>query len=163
MDENTSSNERHEKKRGGLFFPLLLLSAGVLLLMSNFGYLPGGFWGVVQMYWPVLLIGAGLDGLIRGNGITASLLVAGFGGILLSGNLGYISITTWDLLAKGWPLILIGMGLDIIIGHRTALRSIIGLLFAFLLIAGLVWVADLSLSGMITTQNFNQKYQNETS
>jgi len=163
MDENSSSNERHEKRRGGLFFPLLLLSAGVLLLMSNFGYLPGGFWGFVQMYWPALLIVAGLDGLIRGNGITVSILVAGFGGVLMAGNLGYITVTTWDLLAKAWPLIFIGMGLDIIIGHRTAVRSIIGLLFAFLLIAGLVWMADLSLPGLVTSQNFNQKYQNETS
>lgn len=162
MDENTSNN-RPRRERGGIFFPLLLLTAGVLLLLSNFGYLPGGFWGFVQIYWPFLLILSGLDGLIRGNGITASILIAGFGGILLAGNLGYISISAWELLAKAWPLLLIGIGLDIIVGRRTIGRSIVGLALAFCLIAGLVWVADLSLPGSVRSKDFSQKYHNETS
>ncbi|GAP20638.1 LiaF transmembrane domain-containing protein [Leptolinea tardivitalis] len=162
MDEN-SSNERNYRKRRGIFFPLLLLTSGVLLLLSNFGYLPGGFWGFVELYWPVLLMAAGLDGLIRGNGITASVLIIGFGGVLLAGNLGYIEISAWELLTKAWPLILIGMGLDIIVGHRTVARSLIGLFIAFLLIAGLVWVADFSLPGSVKTQEFNQNYRQESS
>lgn len=162
MGEQDSNESRH-RNRGGIFFPLLILTAGVLLLMSNFGYLPGGFWGFVEIYWPVLLVLMGLDGLIRGNGITGSLLVAGFGGILLAGNLGYIEISAWEILTKGWPLILIAFGLDIIVGHRSAARSIIGLLLAFVLIAGLVWLADLSLPGSVKSQDFQQKYQDETS
>lgn len=162
MNENNSS-ERHNRNRRGVFFPLLLLAAGTLLLLSNFGYLPGGFWGFVELYWPVLLILAGLDGLIKGNGITASVLVVGFGSVLLAGNLGYISISAWELLTKAWPLILIGIGLDVIIGHRTVARSLIGLILAFLLIAGLVWVADLSLPSSVKAQEFSQKYHNESS
>ncbi len=162
MDEN-NSHDRKDTNRRGIFFPMLLLTAGVLMLLSNFGYLPGGFWGFVEIYWPALLIFAGLDGLIRGNGITSSILVSGFGCVLLAGNLGYITITAWDLLSKAWPLILIGIGLDVIIGHKTAIRSVAGLIMAFLLIAGLVWVADLSLPSSVQTQDFRQKFQNESS
>ncbi len=80
---------------------------------------------------------------------------------LLAGNLGYISLSTWELLVKGWPFILIGCGLDIIIGRRTAIRSVFALLMAFLLIAGLVWIADLSIPGSTHMEEFHQKYQNE--
>ncbi|NMB54740.1 MAG: hypothetical protein GYA15_08560 [Leptolinea sp.] len=161
MEEN-NSNYRPPKERHGIFFPLILLTAGVLLLLSNLGYLPGGFWGFVEVYWPILIIICGLDGLIRGNGITGSLLIAGIGVVLLAGNLGYISLSAWELLAKGWPLILIGIGLDIIIGKRTVFRSIFSLIMAFVLIAGLVWLANFSLSDSITTREFRQDYQNET-
>ena len=163
MTENVPEENRKERKRRGLFFPLLLLSAGVLLLMSNMGYLPGGFWNFVQTYWPALLILAGIDGLIKGEGITASVLIAGVGGLLLAGNLGYGSISAWDLLSKGWPLILVGIGIDIIIGRHTVARSIIGIFMALILIGGMFWVADLAIPGSIHSMDFNQPLRNETS
>jgi hypothetical protein len=165
MSENIPEeiNERRPRRRRGLFFPLLLLSAGVLLLMSNFGYLPGGFWGFVQTYWPALLILAGLDGLIKGEGITASVLIAGVGGLLLAGNLGYASISAWDMLSKGWPLILIGIGVDIILGRHSIARAIIGIFMALVLIGGMFWLADLSFPGSVNAQDFSQPYKNETS
>lgn len=165
MSENIPemTNERRPHKRRGLFFPLLLLSAGVLLLMSNFGYLPGGFWNFVQTYWPALLILAGLDGLIKGEGITASVLIAGVGGLLLAGNLGYASVSAWDMLSKGWPLILIGIGIDIILGRHTIARAVIGIFMALVLIGGMFWLADLSFPGSVNSQDFSQPYKNETS
>jgi hypothetical protein len=159
-DDNYDRNER--RGRRGIFFPLLLLSAGILLLLSNFGYLPGGFWGFISLYWPVLLIFAGLDGLLKGEGITGSVLFAGFGAVLLAGNLGYITITTWDLISKAWPLILIGIGLDIIIGRRTVGRVFLGLGLAAVLVLGLVWVSNFSSTQGMHVQEFDQKFQNET-
>jgi hypothetical protein len=163
MSENLPEETRHERKRRGLFFPLLLLGAGVLLLMSNFGYLPGGFWGFVQTYWPALLILAGLDGLIKGEGITASVLIAGVGALLMAGNLGYASVSAWDMLSKGWPLILVGIGVDIILGRHTVARAIIGIFMALVLIGGMFWLADLSFPGSVHSMDFNQTYKNETS
>jgi hypothetical protein len=159
-DDNFDRPER--KERRGIFFPLLLLSAGILLLLSNFGYLPGGFWAFITLYWPVLLILAGLDGLIKGEGVTGSVLFAGFGAVLLAGNLGYISITTWDLISKAWPLILIGIGLDIIIGRRTLGRVLLGLGLAVVLVLGLFWVSNFSGQRGVQVQEFNQKYQNDS-
>ena len=159
-DDNFDGPAR--KERRGIFFPLLLLAAGILLLLSNFGYLPGGFWAFVSLYWPVLLILAGLDGLFKGEGVTGSLLFAGFGAILLAGNLGYISITTWDLISKAWPLILIGIGLDIIIGRRTFGRVLLGLGLAAILVVGLVWISNFAGPRGLRVQDFTQKYENES-
>ncbi|MEI8132481.1 MAG: DUF5668 domain-containing protein [Leptolinea sp.] len=161
MIEN-NSDRPEGKRRRGIFFPLLLLAAGILLLLSNFGYLPGGFWGFVSTYWPVLLILAGLDGLVKGDGVTGSILFAGFGAVLLAGNLGTISLTTWDLISKAWPLVLIGIGLDIIIGRRTLGRVLLGLALAVLLVFGLVWVSNFSGPRGLNVTEFNQKYQNES-
>jgi len=110
-----------------------------------------------------LLILAGLDGLIKGEGITASVLIAGVGGLLLAGNLGYASISAWDMLSKGWPLILIGIGVDIILGRHTIARAIIGIFMALVLIGGMFWLADLSFPGSVHSMDFSQPYNNESS
>lgn len=165
MSENLpEENNRHERKRRrGLFFPLLLLGTGVLLLLSNFGYIQGGFWGFVETYWPALLILAGLDGLIKGEGITSSLFIAGVGGLLLAGNLGIATISAWDMLAKGWPLILVGIGIDIIVGRHSVARAVIGIFMAILLVGGMFWLADISFPGTGRSMEFTQPYQDESS
>jgi len=38
----------------------VLIGAGVLLLLSNLGYLPWQSWNVLWRLWPLLLIGVGV-------------------------------------------------------------------------------------------------------
>ncbi len=47
--------------RRSIFWPLLLIIAGVLLLLANFGLIRANAWDLIQNGWPVLLIAAGLD------------------------------------------------------------------------------------------------------
>jgi hypothetical protein len=47
-----------------LFWPLVLIGAGVMLLLSNLGYLPWQSWNVLWRLWPLLLIAIGIDLLI---------------------------------------------------------------------------------------------------
>ena len=47
-----------------VFWPLVLISAGVLLLLTNLGYLPWESWNLVWRLWPVLLVALGIDVLI---------------------------------------------------------------------------------------------------
>ena len=46
------------------FWPLVLISAGILLLLSNLGYLPWQSWNILWRLWPLLLIALGIDVLI---------------------------------------------------------------------------------------------------
>jgi hypothetical protein len=50
--------------RGPIFFPLVLVVLGFLLLFSNLGYIQFDFWQFIRTWWPLLLIIGGLDILI---------------------------------------------------------------------------------------------------
>jgi hypothetical protein len=50
--------------RGPIFFPLVLVVLGFLLLFSNLGYIQFDFWQFIVTWWPLLLIIGGLDILI---------------------------------------------------------------------------------------------------
>ncbi|HEY84653.1 MAG TPA: DUF4097 domain-containing protein [Chloroflexi bacterium] len=58
------------------------------------------------------------------------------GGILLLSNLGILPPNSLSLLWRFWPLILVIMGLDILLGRKSAIGSIITSLVAILLIGG---------------------------
>lgn len=48
-------------RQGSFVFPLLLIAAGVILLLTNLGYLPRPVWSSLLRLWPVVLIALGLD------------------------------------------------------------------------------------------------------
>jgi hypothetical protein len=56
-------NRSHHPYRS-LFWPVLLIGAGVILLFSNLGIIPGVNFLVLLRLWPLLLIVAGLDLLV---------------------------------------------------------------------------------------------------
>lgn len=69
--------ERRERRRArtraferadGLFFPLALITVGVLLLLANMGRLPDPNWSVFIRFWPLFLLSAGISVLARGAG-----------------------------------------------------------------------------------------------
>lgn len=71
-----------------IFWPILFIAAGVLLLLSNLGYLPPLSWGVLWRLWPVLIIALGIDLLIGqrsviGTIISAVLICVLVGGLVL--------------------------------------------------------------------------------
>lgn len=47
--------------------PSILITAGILLLLNNLGYLSWSVWGQISKFWPVLLIMAGLLMVIGGR------------------------------------------------------------------------------------------------
>lgn len=63
------------------------------------------------LYWPLMLIGSGV--------------------ILLLYQLNLLRISSWTLLWRYWPVILILVGIDILFGRRSVFGSILSLLLAF--------------------------------
>jgi len=80
-----------------LFWPLMLIGAGVLLLLSNLGYLPWQSWAVLWRLWPLLLIALGIDVLI-GRRSTVGAIISGLLILLLIG--GAVGVV---LFAKNIP------------------------------------------------------------
>jgi len=73
---------------------------------------------VPSFFWPLVLIGAGV--------------------LLLLANLGYVPWQSWNALWRLWPVLLIALGIDVLIGRRSMLGAIVSGLLILALIAGAV-------------------------
>jgi hypothetical protein len=71
-----------------------------------------------SLFWPILLIGAGVTFLLS--------------------NLGLLPADPWPLLWNLWPLILVIIGLDILLGRRSVLGGVFSAIFALLFVGAVV-------------------------
>ncbi len=71
-----------------------------------------------SFFWPIVLVGAGV--------------------LLLLSNLGYISWTSWNLLLRLWPVLLIALGIDLLFGRRSIAGAILSGLLILALLGGVV-------------------------
>jgi hypothetical protein len=70
-------------------------------------------------------------------------LLLSLGGLLLLQVLGLLPVGLWELLIRLWPLLLIALGLDMLIGHRSRGRALL-----VLFLAGLLLIASLLLAAL---------------
>ncbi len=133
--------QKRPQTRRDYFGPLLLIIIGLIFLASNLGLLPGEGWGTVFRLWPLLLIVAGLNDLLRGDGLIWPLLMMAVGAFLLLNYFGPREYVSWSSLLKLWPILLIAGGIDLILKEHTIWTTIIGLVLAAALIGGGYWLA----------------------
>ena len=67
---------RSHHRSPSFFWPLVLIGAGVLLLLSNLGFVSWESWNLVWRLWPLLLIGLGIE-LLVGRRSTLGAIVSG--------------------------------------------------------------------------------------
>ncbi|MEI7499911.1 MAG: DUF5668 domain-containing protein [Bacteroidota bacterium] len=89
---------------------VIVIVAGILLLLSNTGYLPYGLNHVI-FSWPMLLIGIGIISLFSSESRTPGTILILIGGIFLLPRIPGIEVNVWHFL---WPVILIGIGVLIL-------------------------------------------------
>ncbi len=97
----------------GLFPGLILISVGGGLLAREFGLLPAHVRFVD--FWPLLVALAGVSSLVRARSVVGALFALAFvamGGVLLAGNLGFLTFPA----ARLWPGLLVLLGLAFLIG-----------------------------------------------
>ena len=68
-------------------------------------------------------------------------LLIGIGAILLLNNLGYLDWALWDAL-RLWPILLIGAGLEVLLGRQSVWGSLVAAVILIGLIVGGIWLAD---------------------
>ncbi len=132
--------------RGSLFFPFLLIVIGLLFLLDNLRVLPGDIWSTIFNLWPLILVGMGIDGLWRRQGIVTAVLLIGVGVVFLLANLGYLTMSILDFGLHFWPILLIAIGFDVFIGRRSILASLIGLVLILAILAGAVLMFGVRIS-----------------
>lgn len=71
----------------------------------------------------------------RGRGVVGPLLLVAVGAIFLLGNLGFLGLNAWEVLFRLWPVILIGVGLDLLVGRRSPAWSMAVIVVVVVLIA----------------------------
>lgn len=129
------------RRQFSIFWPLLLIAAGVVLILSNLGAIPWDGWALIVRLWPVLFIVGGLDELFRRQGWAGAVVMIGLGTVLLLGNLGYLGMGAFELLLRLWPVFLIAIGLDILFRGTSLWVSILGGLVALVLVGFVAWYA----------------------
>ncbi len=131
------------RRRRSLGWPLILIAVGVIFLLNNAGILSGSVWDLVVRFWPLLLIIGGLDSIYRGDGLAGALLFITVGSIILLNNLGYLAWDIWGMLFRYWPVLIIVIGTDIILGRylRSPWAAAIGLVLVVFIVGGIIWYA----------------------
>jgi hypothetical protein len=146
MKDNDEQREREHdseyeiRHRRSFFFPILLIAAGLIFLLSNMGYIEGSAMDIILRLWPLIFIVGGIDDLLKGDSISGPVLGIGIGSLLLLANLGYFQWSVWELIFRFWPIFLIAWGLDLIIGHRTTMQKLIGALVSLAIVVGMFWM-----------------------
>jgi hypothetical protein len=133
-----SEGRRNYHYRGSLFFPFLIIVIGLLFLLDNLRVLPGDIWATIFNFWPLILVGMGIDGLWRRQGIVSAVLLIGVGVVFLLANLGYLTMSIFDFSLHFWPILLIAIGFDIFVGRRSIIASLVGLVLILAMLAGAV-------------------------
>ncbi len=134
------------KYRRSIFWPLLLITIGVVFLLHTLGYIKGDGWDLFLKLWPLLFIVGGLDNIFQGRGYIWAVISLGLGTVFLLANFNYIPWSAFSLLLRFWPLLLIAAGLDLIFRGRSILTTLVGVLLAVVVVGGIIWFA---LSGTV--------------
>lgn len=133
-------SENRRTYRRSVFFPIILILLGIIFLLNNVGVLSDNLWDNIWRLWPVLLIALGIDGALQRRSIVGPVFLIGLGIVFLLANYGYLALNVWELVFRLWPILLIAIGLDIVIGRRSFLLSLVGLAIALVLLAGALWL-----------------------
>jgi len=142
-----NEDRQPRRYRGSLFFPIILIGLGIIFLLSNIGVLRGDIWSTIINLWPVLLIAIGLDGIWRRQGLVGATVLIVLGIVFLLSNLGYLELNVWTTIFRLWPIILIAIGFDVLIGRRSTIASLIGLVVILGILAGALWLSGIGVAG----------------
>jgi hypothetical protein len=87
------------RRAPGLFWPIILIGLGVILLLSNLGRLPADPWPLIWRLWPVILIVIGLDILLGRRSVWGGMFSAALALFLIGGVVALLYIArnypTW--------------------------------------------------------------------
>jgi predicted membrane protein len=103
-----------DNRSRALFFAILVIFTGILLLLNGFGILPYQFRHIF-LNWQMLLIVIGIYNLFSPQHKTSGIILIAIGGIFLVNKFHFFDFNAWTLF---WPVILIIVGIAILIKHN---------------------------------------------
>lgn len=76
----------------------------------------------------------------RRPSLVGPLILITLGVLFLLANLGMLPLTFWEIAARFWPLVLILVGLELVIGLRSTIGALVIVVLWLALVAGVVWL-----------------------
>ena len=104
--------EKHIAPNKRIYFGIFLIALGAFWIMERLNIIPD-FWDDVLISWQMLLIGIGIFSIIGGNKTSGTILIV-IGGFFL---VPEIVTIPYELRRIGWPLLIIGIGVVLLITH----------------------------------------------
>jgi hypothetical protein len=163
----SSNNQWYPQRRYhvSLFWPIVLIGLGVVLLLNNANVLPGNVWDWVWRLWPVVFIAWGLDGLLRRELVGPALSI-GIGVIFLMANFGWLMLNPVEVILRLWPIFLVSAGIGIIFDRRATgtVGALFGALLILIILGGALWLSGVR-SGSVEAlpgQTFTQSMERAT-
>jgi hypothetical protein len=126
-----------------IFWPLLLIAVGVFLFLNNLQVVKSGSTlDTFLKLWPLLLVVGGIEAFINRHGFLWPIVLTGLGVIFLLSNFGIIQMPVWTAIVRLWPVLLIALGLNLVIGRSKGWWSpVLGIVLGLLLIAAVIFLA----------------------
>lgn len=122
-----------------IIFPVILIAIGIVFLLNNFGLVSGDFWVLLLKLWPIVLIAIGIDGIIKQESLAISSVLTILGIVFLYSNFDRLPFHLWEIVLRLWPLVLIAIGFDIVLGDRSRVISFLGMVVIAGLTVGVLW------------------------
>lgn len=101
---------------------------------------------------------------IRRGSLVGPATLVGLGIILLLNNFGTLRWSVWETIFRLWPVLVIGVGLDLLIGHRSIWGSLLALVLTLAVFTGALWLlrTDVGIGTAATTERVRQALQGAT-
>ena len=75
----------------------------------------------------------------RRGGLIGPLILIGLGVVFLLNNLGILTWSVWEVIFRLWPILLVAVGLDLLLGRRSILGSLLALALTLIVLAAVLW------------------------
>lgn len=81
----------------------------------------------------------------RHGGVVGPVILIGLGVIFLLNNLGLLNWSVWEIFFRLWPILLVAVGLDLILGRRSIWGSLLAVVLTFAILGLAVWLASMDI------------------
>ncbi len=91
----------------------------------------------------------------RHGGVVGPVILIGLGIIFLLNNLGLLDWSVWEIFFRLWPILLVAVGLDLILGRRSIWGSLLAVVLTFAVLGLAIWLASTDIGEGRTSRTEN--------
>jgi hypothetical protein len=105
-----------------------------------------------------------MDERKRRGSLVGPVILIGLGIIWLLNNLGMLEWSVWEVIFRLWPVLLVAVGLDLLLGHRSVWGSLVALLLTLAILASVLWLFGTSMGtgGALVSEDIRQALDGAT-